>query len=77
MRTVPGARLATAAALSGAMAATAVTAFRTQHALESYGYRFDTPDRSIVISGDTNPTQAPIDACLARLAAHGKRQARS
>jgi ribonuclease BN (tRNA processing enzyme) len=40
-----------------------VTAFRTKHALESYGYRFDTPDRSIVISGDTNPTQATIDAC--------------
>jgi ribonuclease BN (tRNA processing enzyme) len=40
-----------------------VTAFATKHAMESYGYRFDTPDRSIVISGDTNPTQAPIDAC--------------
>ena len=40
-----------------------VTAFATRHALESYGYRFDTPDRSIVISGDTNPTQATIDAC--------------
>lgn len=40
-----------------------VTAFRTKHALESYGYRFDTPDRSIVITGDTNPTQATIDAC--------------
>lgn len=40
-----------------------VTAFATKHALESYGYRFDTPDRSIVISGDTNPTQATIDAC--------------
>jgi len=40
-----------------------VTAFRTKHAIESYGYRFDTPDRSIVISGDTNPTQATIDAC--------------
>jgi ribonuclease BN (tRNA processing enzyme) len=40
-----------------------VTAFPTKHALESYGYRFDTPDRSIVISGDTNPTQATIDAC--------------
>ncbi|MGH9847098.1 MAG: MBL fold metallo-hydrolase [Blastocatellia bacterium] len=25
--------------------------------------RFDTPDRSIVISGDTNPAQATIDAC--------------
>lgn len=40
-----------------------VTAFRTKHAMESYGYRFDTPDRSIVISGDTNPAQATIDAC--------------
>lgn len=40
-----------------------VTAFRTKHAMESYGYRFDTPDRSIVISGDTNPTQATINAC--------------
>ena len=40
-----------------------VTAFATKHALESYGYRFDTADRSIVISGDTNPTQATIDAC--------------
>src|SRR6266700_4991574 len=35
-----------------------VTAFATKHAMESYGYRFDTPDRSIGISGDTNPTQA-------------------
>jgi ribonuclease BN (tRNA processing enzyme) len=34
--------------------------------MESYGYRFDTPDRSIVISGDTNPTQATIDACRGR-----------
>jgi ribonuclease BN (tRNA processing enzyme) len=25
--------------------------------------RFDRPDRRIVISGDTNPTQATIDAC--------------
>jgi len=40
-----------------------VTAFPTKHAMESYGYRFDTPDRSIVISGDTNPTQATVDAC--------------
>ena len=40
-----------------------VTAFQTRHAMESYGYRFDTPDRSVVISGDTNPTQATIDAC--------------
>src|SRR6266581_4842711 len=40
-----------------------VTAFATKHAMESYGYRFNTPDRSIVISGDTNPTQATIAAC--------------
>ena len=40
-----------------------VTAFPTKHAMESYGYRFQTADRSIVISGDTNPTQATIDAC--------------
>jgi ribonuclease BN (tRNA processing enzyme) len=40
-----------------------VTAFATKHAMESYGYRFDARDRSIVISGDTSPTQATIDAC--------------
>src|SRR3954469_21431035 len=41
-----------------------VTAFRTKHAFtETYGYLFYTADRSIVISGDTNPTQATIDAC--------------
>ena len=40
-----------------------VTAFPTKHAMESYGYRFDTPDRSIVISGDTNPTDETIKAC--------------
>lgn len=40
-----------------------VTAFATKHAMKSYGYRFDTADRSIVISGDTSPTQATIDAC--------------
>jgi ribonuclease BN (tRNA processing enzyme) len=40
-----------------------VTAFPTKHAMESYGYRFDTADRRIVISGDTNPAQATIDAC--------------
>jgi ribonuclease BN (tRNA processing enzyme) len=40
-----------------------VTAFATKHAMESYGYRFETRDRSIVISGDTNRTQATIDAC--------------
>jgi ribonuclease BN (tRNA processing enzyme) len=40
-----------------------VTAFATKHVMESYGYRFDTADRSIVISGDTTPAQATIDAC--------------
>ncbi len=40
-----------------------VTAFATKHTMESYAYRFDAADRSIVISGDTNPTQATIDAC--------------
>ena len=41
-----------------------VTAFSTKHTFpETYGYRFDTADRSIVISGDTSPTQATIDAC--------------
>src|SRR6185436_12715898 len=40
-----------------------VTAFATKHAMESYGYRFDASDRSIVITGDTAPTQATIDAC--------------
>ncbi len=41
-----------------------VTAFPTKHAFaETYGYRFDTADRSIVISGDTTYSQATIDAC--------------
>ena len=40
-----------------------VTAFPTKHAVESYGYRFDTRDRSVVISGDTNPTEETIKAC--------------
>lgn len=42
-----------------------VTAFSTKHGewKESFGYRFDTADRSIVITGDTIPTQATIDAC--------------
>jgi len=39
------------------------TAFATKHAMDSYGCRFDALDRSIVISGDTNPTQETIDAC--------------
>lgn len=41
----------------------AVTAFAVRHEemANSFGYRFDTPDRCIVISGDTAPTQAIID----------------
>jgi ribonuclease BN (tRNA processing enzyme) len=31
--------------------------------MDSYGYRFETAERRIVISGDTNPTQATIEAC--------------
>ena len=40
-----------------------VTAFATKHAIESYGYCFDTPDRRIVISGDTNPVDETVKAC--------------
>src|SRR5262249_34002025 len=38
-------------------------AFPVQHGemVDSFGYRFDTPDRTIVISGDTTPTQALRD----------------
>jgi ribonuclease Z len=37
-----------------------VTAFRVPHGdfPESFGYRIDTPDRSVVISGDTGPSAA-------------------
>jgi len=39
-----------------------VTAFSAQHAtVDSFSFRIDSPDRSIVISGDTSPTQALID----------------
>ena len=40
-----------------------VTAFPTKHAMESFGYRFDTPDRRIVVSGDTSPSEETIEAC--------------
>jgi ribonuclease BN (tRNA processing enzyme) len=42
-----------------------VSAFRVQHGSwnHAYGYRFDTEDRSIVISGDTRPTVTTIEAC--------------
>ena len=40
-----------------------VTAFSARHEemVDSFGYRFETSDRSIVISGDTAPTQMLID----------------
>ncbi|MFW9833321.1 MAG: MBL fold metallo-hydrolase [Candidatus Thorarchaeota archaeon] len=39
-----------------------VEAFRVNHgSLEAYGYRFATPDRTIVVSGDTSPSQNLID----------------
>lgn len=29
----------------------------------AFGYRFETPDRTIVVSGDTAPTEAVVEAC--------------
>lgn len=42
-----------------------VTGFRVPHGKwpEAYGYRFDTADRSIVISGDTTASGAVAEAC--------------
>ena len=42
-----------------------VRAFRVPHSerLDAFGYRIDTPDRSIVISGDTRESDAVADAC--------------
>lgn len=42
-----------------------VTAFLVKHGSwkQAFGYRFDTPDRSIVLSGDTAPTDAVAKAC--------------
>jgi ribonuclease BN (tRNA processing enzyme) len=42
-----------------------VTAFFVSHGdwEEAFGYRFDTPDRTIVISGDTGPTEAIVEFC--------------
>jgi len=44
-----------------------VTAFATKHAMESYGYRFDTPDRRIVISGDTHPVEGTSRLAIAAI----------
>ena len=42
-----------------------VTAFPVKHGSwkQAFGYRFDTPDRSIVLSGDTAPTDTVVNAC--------------
>jgi ribonuclease BN (tRNA processing enzyme) len=41
-----------------------VTALPISHGeLQAYGYRFETPDRTVVISGDTSPSPALIDSC--------------
>jgi ribonuclease BN (tRNA processing enzyme) len=42
-----------------------VTAFYVKHGswTQAFGYRFDTPDRSIVISGDTSPSESIADNC--------------
>jgi len=42
-----------------------VTAFAVKHGTwdQAFGYRFDTPDRSIVVGGDTTPTEAVVQAC--------------
>jgi ribonuclease Z len=42
-----------------------VTAFPVRHGSwrHAYGYRFQTPGRSIVISGDTTPSESVIAAC--------------
>ena len=44
-----------------------VTAFRVEHGRwpESLGYRFDTHDRVIVVSGDTRKTEAIVQQCQA------------
>lgn len=42
-----------------------VTAFLVKHGSwdQSFGYRFQTPDRTIVISGDTSPADSIVQAC--------------
>jgi len=42
-----------------------VTAFPVKHGIwkEAYGYKFETKDRKIVISGDTAPTDEVVKAC--------------
>jgi ribonuclease BN (tRNA processing enzyme) len=41
-----------------------VTAFGVRHGnMNAFGYRFETPDRTVVISGDTSPTPAIAANC--------------
>jgi ribonuclease BN (tRNA processing enzyme) len=42
-----------------------VTAFAVAHGdwSQAFGYRFETPDRVIVVSGDTSPTEAVAKQC--------------
>lgn len=42
-----------------------VRAFPVQHGSwsQAFGYRFDTPDRSVVISGDARPSDSVIENC--------------
>jgi ribonuclease BN (tRNA processing enzyme) len=42
-----------------------VKAFLVKHGdvPQAFGYRFETPDRTIVISGDAAPSQSVIDSC--------------
>lgn len=44
-----------------------VKAFPVKHGswAQAFGYRFETPDRTIVISGDTTPTSEIVDNCSA------------
>jgi ribonuclease BN (tRNA processing enzyme) len=42
-----------------------VSAFLVKHGSwpQAFGYRFETPDRMIVISGDTSPSQSVVENC--------------
>jgi ribonuclease BN (tRNA processing enzyme) len=42
-----------------------VTAFQVSHGgwEQAFGYRFETPDRVIVVSGDTTPVEAVVEMC--------------
>lgn len=42
-----------------------VTAFQVDHGSwpQAFGYRFETPDRVVVVSGDTAPTEAIVEFC--------------